>query len=197
MDVPFVVCSSMQISRNSVPSPRRMEAPQIRSHSFGSSGKTLLDMIRDEDQSDHAVASGNGNNRINWRGFKDRLRKRRSSSPADAPPQINQSENPPPQQITMSLMALLEQTDINQGARSGVPASSLLAGEDDREHADVEDSDGGETYVNCCVCVVRRKGAAFIPCGHTFCRLCSRELWVSRGSCPLCNGFILEILDIY
>ncbi|PON70817.1 RING/U-box superfamily protein [Parasponia andersonii] len=28
-------------------------------------------------------------------------------------------------------------------------------------------------------------------------RLCSRELWVSRGNCPLCNGFILEILDIF
>ncbi|GFZ20126.1 RING/U-box superfamily protein [Actinidia rufa] len=27
--------------------------------------------------------------------------------------------------------------------------------------------------------------------------LCSRELWVQRGNCPLCNGFILEILDIF
>ncbi|KAK4393890.1 hypothetical protein Sango_1859800 [Sesamum angolense] len=39
--------------------------------------------------------------------------------------------------------------------------------------------------------------AAFIPCGHTFCRLCSRELWVQRGNCPLCNNYILEILDIF
>ncbi|XP_047319524.1 uncharacterized protein LOC124923380 isoform X2 [Impatiens glandulifera] len=49
----------------------------------------------------------------------------------------------------------------------------------------------------CCVCMGREKGAAFIPCGHTFCRVCSRELWVNRGSCPLCNRFILEILDIF
>ncbi|XP_023885268.2 LOW QUALITY PROTEIN: uncharacterized protein LOC111997414 [Quercus suber] len=49
----------------------------------------------------------------------------------------------------------------------------------------------------CCVCMVRKKGAAFIPCGHTFCRVCSRELWLNRGSCPLCNRSILEILDIF
>ncbi|KAH0470416.1 hypothetical protein IEQ34_000139 [Dendrobium chrysotoxum] len=55
----------------------------------------------------------------------------------------------------------------------------------------------GEFASMCCVCKVRNKGAAFIPCGHTFCRLCSRELWVSRGNCPLCNGFILDILDIF
>lgn len=49
----------------------------------------------------------------------------------------------------------------------------------------------------CCVCMERSKGAAFIPCGHAFCRVCSREMWVNRGSCPLCNRSILEILDIF
>ncbi|XP_058758738.1 uncharacterized protein LOC131631990 [Vicia villosa] len=49
----------------------------------------------------------------------------------------------------------------------------------------------------CCVCMGRNKGAAFIPCGHTFCRVCSRELWLNRGSCPLCNRSINEILDIF
>lgn len=49
----------------------------------------------------------------------------------------------------------------------------------------------------CCVCMGRKKGAAFIPCGHTFCRVCSREIWLNRGSCPLCNRSILEILDIF
>jgi hypothetical protein len=34
-------------------------------------------------------------------------------------------------------------------------------------------------------CMVRHKGAAFFPCGHTFCRLCSCELWVSHGNCRL------------
>ncbi|MCO5613395.1 hypothetical protein L7F22_067671 [Adiantum nelumboides] len=49
----------------------------------------------------------------------------------------------------------------------------------------------------CCVCMVGLKGAAFIPCGHTFCRKCSRELWKGRGTCPLCNRYIREILDIF
>ncbi|GAB4826530.1 hypothetical protein Ancab_033425 [Ancistrocladus abbreviatus] len=49
----------------------------------------------------------------------------------------------------------------------------------------------------CCVCMERKKGAAFIPCGHTFCRLCSRDLWLNRGTCPLCNRLILQILDIF
>ncbi|VAH62964.1 zinc finger CCCH domain-containing protein 15-like [Triticum dicoccoides] len=103
----------------------------------------------------------------------------------------------------MSLMALLEQTDSwdeeeeeeEQQAAAGGGASSKNA------HAEEEEEDGEgreEEMVHvCCVCMVRHKGAAFIPCGHTFCRLCSRELWVSRGNCPLCNGFIQEILDIF
>uniref|UniRef100_A0A2N9EDL5 RING-type domain-containing protein n=1 Tax=Fagus sylvatica TaxID=28930 RepID=A0A2N9EDL5_FAGSY len=71
--------------------------------------------------------------------------------------------------------------------------------EDDNEEEAKEENDGeqGGREYNCCVCMVRHKGSAFIPCGHTFCRLCSRELMVSRGNCPLCNRFILEILDIF
>ncbi|KAK1412658.1 hypothetical protein QVD17_34082 [Tagetes erecta] len=87
----------------------------------------------------------------------------------------------------MSLMSLLE-----------VEASIYM--NDDDDDAAVEDSgDGGDGggYNNCCVCMVRHKGAAFIPCGHTFCRHCSRELFVKRANCPLCNHFILEILDIF
>eukprot|EP00249_Psilotum_nudum_P030201 c4236_g1_i1 orf=158-1555(-) len=49
----------------------------------------------------------------------------------------------------------------------------------------------------CCVCMVGRKGAAFVPCGHTYCRSCTRELWRARGACPLCNRSIIQILDIY
>ncbi|KAG7989172.1 hypothetical protein I3843_03G223800 [Carya illinoinensis] len=49
----------------------------------------------------------------------------------------------------------------------------------------------------CCVCMVSKKGPAFIPCGHTFCKVCMRELWLNQGSCPLCNRSILEILDIF
>ncbi|CAH1423743.1 unnamed protein product [Lactuca virosa] len=76
--------------------------------------------------------------------------------------------------LRISLMRLLEETD----------------GEDHKK----EDMSRDQV---CCVCMGRKKGAAFIPCGHTFCRVCSRELMLSRGCCPLCNRSILEILDIY
>lgn len=49
----------------------------------------------------------------------------------------------------------------------------------------------------CCVCMVRRKGAALIPCGHTFCRICSKQLFAGRGACPLCNNLIVQLLDIF
>lgn len=85
--------------------------------------------------------------------------------------------------LRVSLMRLLEETAV---------------GGDEGEAMQKEKVPGelGSDSV-CCVCMVRKKGAAFIPCGHTFCRVCSRELWLNRGSCPLCNRSILEILDIF
>ncbi|KAM6564908.1 hypothetical protein CsatB_024906 [Cannabis sativa] len=118
------------------------------------------------------------------------------------------------QPARMSLMDLLEETD----RQMGFVGSRYMIGDEDEDENGLEEEEeddeeeeeesagtgggggGGGTggvEKNCCVCMVRHKGAAFIPCGHTFCRLCSRELWVSRGNCPLCNGFILEILDIF
>lgn len=101
--------------------------------------------------------------------------------------------------VRMSLMDLLEETDRQMGF---VGSRYMMGYEDEEEEDEAEDEEDEEEESNgaehnCCVCMVRHKGAAFIPCGHTFCRLCSRELWVSRGNCPLCNGFILEILDIF
>ncbi|AQK98698.1 uncharacterized protein [Zea mays] len=104
----------------------------------------------------------------------------------------------------MSLMALLGQTD-NQwdddedeeeesGGGAFKKGGAGAVGDEDEDDCDSRED---EMVHVCCVCMVRHKGAAFIPCGHTFCRLCSRELWVSRGNCPLCNGFIQEILDIF
>ncbi|KAK9160098.1 hypothetical protein Syun_006439 [Stephania yunnanensis] len=103
----------------------------------------------------------------------------------------------------VSLMSLLERRDV--GPEVGPTGEEDgRGGEEEEEGEDVEGGDdvavGGREGVRecvCCVCMVRHKGAAFIPCGHTFCRLCSRELWVTRGNCPLCNGYILEILDIF
>ncbi|KAF9590082.1 hypothetical protein IFM89_030663 [Coptis chinensis] len=87
--------------------------------------------------------------------------------------------------LRVSLMRLLEEGD-------GV-------GDEGREKKEGRGKeDGGEGSDGaCCICMGRRKGAAFIPCGHTFCRVCSRELWLNRPSCPVCNRSIVEILDIY
>ncbi|XP_057780212.1 uncharacterized protein LOC130998825 [Salvia miltiorrhiza] len=78
---------------------------------------------------------------------------------------------------------------------------SLLAEEDDEYGMDEEDEEeeeeGGGANISCSICMVRHKGAAFEPCGHSFCRLCSREMWVQGGNCPLCNNYVLEILDIF
>ncbi|KAK8717892.1 hypothetical protein V6N13_045144 [Hibiscus sabdariffa] len=94
--------------------------------------------------------------------------------------------------VRMSLMDFLEETEQQMGVIRRSP------GDDEKYEAkDTAEASGGILQHTCCVCMVRHKGAAFIPCGHTFCRVCSRELWVQRGNCPLCNGIIQEILDIF
>lgn len=102
------------------------------------------------------------------------------------------------QPARMSLMALLTENDGDESAYMMEDGDDELNDGDNVIGSVEADSAAvaGE-YNNCCVCMVRHKGAAFIPCGHTFCRLCSRELWVQRGNCPLCNNFILEVLDIF
>ena len=138
--------------------------------------------------------------------YSDELTQRQQNDVVSVEP-----ENPPENAevavagpVGVSLMDLLEETDME----AGFEVSSYRMSNADFE--DVNECEGGEEEKkgeeeegaglverNCCVCMVRHKGAAFIPCGHTFCRACSREVWVSRGNCPLCNNFILEILDIF
>ncbi|KAG8489570.1 hypothetical protein CXB51_017780 [Gossypium anomalum] len=106
---------------------------------------------------------------------------------------IGSTEEP----VRMSLMDFLEETERQMGLTGSkcTTGDADAGGEENKEKDKAEGS--GEMEQTCCVCMVRHKGAAFIPCGHTFCRLCSRELWVQRGNCPLCNGTIQEILDIF
>ncbi|KAM3334802.1 hypothetical protein ACQJBY_029304 [Aegilops geniculata] len=105
----------------------------------------------------------------------------------------------PPAAASTSLMALLEQTDIHLEADEDGGASQCgTIDEDGRGEGQREKEEEEEEELQvCCVCMVRHKGAAFIPCGHTFCRLCSRELRHTRGNCPLCNVFIQDILHIF
>ncbi|KAL6992859.1 hypothetical protein U1Q18_010979 [Sarracenia purpurea var. burkii] len=92
------------------------------------------------------------------------------------------------------------------GTVPGTPARVSLmrllvetAGGDGERRTTVKEESGGGVGCDsmCCVCMERKKGAALIPCGHTFCRVCSREVWLTRASCPLCNRSIVEILDIF
>ncbi|KAJ3678450.1 hypothetical protein LUZ60_002253 [Juncus effusus] len=94
----------------------------------------------------------------------------------------------------VSLMSLLEQTNNRWGSEDGDESDHETPKDDDEQE---EEEETEEMYNTCCVCMVQHKGLAFVPCGHTFCRLCSRELRVSSGNCPLCNGFVQEILDIF
>lgn len=85
-------------------------------------------------------------------------------------------------------------------AATAVPLKTLMKLIEETDGVDLmknRDKEGGGGDGACCVCMERNKGAAFIPCGHTFCRVCSRELWLNRGCCPICNRSILEILDIF
>ena len=95
---------------------------------------------------------------------------------------VIQDEREEQPQARTSLMALLEEAD----------RSALVEVKEEEE-----EEKGGKEGSKCCVCMERGKGAAFIPCGHTFCRICSRELWIGRRRCPLCNALIHEVLDIY
>lgn len=89
-------------------------------------------------------------------------------------------------------------TATSPGTPFRVSLMRLLEETDGYDYGDWEkEGKGVGSDAVCCVCMGRKKGAAFIPCGHTFCRVCSRELWLNRGSCPLCNRSILEILDIF
>ncbi|KAD4584355.1 hypothetical protein R6Q59_036755 [Mikania micrantha] len=99
--------------------------------------------------------------------------------------------------VKVSLLSLLEVDGSAYFDDDEEQAEEVVVVVDEDGDGGGSGSGGGYRYNNCCVCMIRHKGAAFIPCGHTFCRVCSRELFVKRANCPLCNHFILEILDIF
>ena len=94
----------------------------------------------------------------------------------------------------MNLAAALDaERELAAEAAGPMPLRALmrLAAETDgqnRKRRKMDGGDGGPVDVVCCVRMERNKGAAFIPCGYTYFRVCSRELWLNRGSCPLLTG---------
>ena len=129
-------------------------------------------------------------------------------APPPPPPAAAAADEEEEQEQRVSLMALLEQTDRQWSAVPGATtqpeeeeedSAALEALEPVDDDAELEPEAAGRGVVAgyCCVCMARAKGAAFIPCGHTFCRACARELLAGRGRCPLCNAAIVDVLDIF
>ncbi|KAL2630801.1 hypothetical protein R1flu_015487 [Riccia fluitans] len=112
-----------------------------------------------------------------------------------------QQQDPP----RRSLMSLLQQEDA-ENMLLWCARRLSLGGNANTNHSEFSEEVGvepdpkmGDTEVDsiCCICMVGTKGAAFIPCGHTFCRGCTRKLYIERGLCPLCNQEIQDVLNIY
>lgn len=112
-----------------------------------------------------------------------------------------EESSPTSEPVRMSLMDLLHETDREMGFEGssygmGFGENFFDDDEEDDEYEDDEDDGTGGEFT-CCVCMVKHKNPPLGACGHTFCRLCSKELMVSRGNCPTCSNFILEILDAF
>ncbi|XP_076895857.1 uncharacterized protein LOC143548635 [Bidens hawaiensis] len=90
----------------------------------------------------------------------------------------------------MSLMSLLS-TD---GSNYHEDEEEVHVAVEEVGHVAVEEEGGGHV---CSGCKGRFKGTALGACGHTFCKQCTKEHHVSKGNCPTCNDYILEILDIF
>uniref|UniRef100_A0ACD5XCB3 Uncharacterized protein n=1 Tax=Avena sativa TaxID=4498 RepID=A0ACD5XCB3_AVESA len=169
---------------------------------------TLMDAIGRESRGESA-----GRGTIRWKPrLRDRLRLRRDANARSAATsdrsavfdgseeeeEESKDEAPPPDSV--SLMALMEQADNhwdNDDDEEDSGSDSGAVEEENGEGRHEQDEEEEEMARACCVCMERHKGAAFIPCGHTFCRLCSRDLWLARASCPLCNAFIHDVLHIF
>ncbi|XP_047070048.1 putative E3 ubiquitin-protein ligase XBAT35 [Lolium rigidum] len=204
------LASAMQADR------RASSSPPPSAVAAAAAARTLLDIIRDDQP---APAPGS------YGGAGDPFVRRAVSLPAPQPasppaptravaaaPTPPPEASPPPDREEegerVSLMALLEQTDRQWSAVAAAPSEQDPAAAASEQDAFVPEDDadlpeqagrgaGAAGGGCCCVCMARAKGAAFIPCGHTFCRGCARELLAGRGRCPLCNAAIVDVLDIF
>uniref|UniRef100_A0ACD5XTV2 Uncharacterized protein n=1 Tax=Avena sativa TaxID=4498 RepID=A0ACD5XTV2_AVESA len=158
-------------------------------HARAGRRRTLLDVIRaPEDDDDSAPAAPPGV----------------ASATTTAPAVAARPEAASPAQgeeRRVSLMALLEQaerqwataTASGRGAWTRVEQAAAA----EQDEGDDAGTKRGGVGGRCCVCMSRRKGAAFVPCGHTFCRACAREVRAGRGRCPLCNAAIRDVLNLF
>lgn len=199
------LASAMQADRRASSSP-----PSSSAAVAAAAARTLLDIIRDDQPAVVAAADPFVRRAVSLPAPQT------ASSPAltapvAPPPQLTTDREEEEQGERVSLMALLEQTERQWSAGATAqqeqeqePVVAVAASERSSQDQDalVPEDDAelpepGRGAGCCCVCMARAKGAAFIPCGHTFCRACARELLAVRGRCPLCNAAILDVLDIF
>lgn len=197
------LASAMQADR------RASSSPPPSAVAAAAAARTLLDIIRD-DQPAPAPGSYGGAGDPFVRRAVSLPAPHTASPPAPTPPEASppadQEEEEEEQGERVSLMALLEQTDRQWSAVAAAPSEQDPAASEPSEQDSFVPEDDAEQAGRgagaagggcCCVCMARAKGAAFIPCGHTFCRGCARELLAGRGRCPLCNAAIVDVLDIF
>lgn len=201
MTLEDILMTDISTSRSQPPPP----TPSLTVPASPARNRSLLDVMRRDRR----------RNKTTWKFLRDKLRLKRtwiSSNPISTPEflfsnsETNRNNDDggrlrlgtvvseeralsvqqPPR---MSLMELLEDNDG--------PMYDVSERREAEEEGETVTAMAKTTELGCCVCMIRSKGAAFIPCGHTFCRLCCRALWVQRGNCPLCNTSILQVLDIF
>ncbi|KAI3803577.1 hypothetical protein L1987_31733 [Smallanthus sonchifolius] len=109
---------------------------------------------------------------------------------------------------TMNLATALaaDRRQINVGSTDWVKVKPLksivrlfeeIDGRDVKVAHDGGGEGGGGIGTLCCHCTERNKGATLIPCGHTYCRMCSRWMWSKQEPCPLCNRSIMDVLEMF
>jgi hypothetical protein len=194
---------------------RRASSPPASSPSAvaaAAAARTLLDIIRDDQPNPTPASYGAGDPFV--RRAVSLPAPQTASPPAsttravtaplpppEASPPTDQDPEEEEQGERVSLMALLEQTDRHWSAVATEPSeldpAAAASEQDDADLPEPGRCAGAAGGGCCCVCMARAKGAAFIPCGHTFCRGCARELLAGRGRCPLCNAAIVDVLDIF
>ncbi|KAF7066396.1 hypothetical protein CFC21_072389 [Triticum aestivum] len=170
----------------------------------------LRDLLKLRD--DDVQGEGDGARPARRRTLLDVIRGPEDDAAPPAPPSSTRAAEPAPtaavagavpgaaspgqgEERRVSLMALLEQAE-RQWTTAAARAGAWTRVDQDAA-AEGEEGSGRGVGGRCCVCMARRKGAAFVPCGHTFCRACAREVRAGRGRCPLCNAAIREVLNLF
>ncbi|MED6138308.1 hypothetical protein PIB30_073103 [Stylosanthes scabra] len=157
---------------------------------------TFRDNLDDEEQDDEDCLRPDGSRTLSAR---EAVAAQEAAEAAAAGEVVEEGEEEgDAQPAMMSLMDLLEETDREMGFEG----SRYILSDDEDFDEDEEDEDGDGVCGNdmeytCSVCMVRHKANAISRCGHSYCRMCSRELMVAKGNCPLCNNFVVEILHIF